>query len=521
MSTAQAAYDEAMRTIPRGMRLWLGTTVGGHDFKKFELDPSWKKTQGSFMIIKCDLSDVKAISKNLDIPVATKSNHKVVDVTPASLIGGSKMPDMKVKGKVWKIRFRETSKKTGSKSPDATSTRKQELASAAVFKVALKRNYKWATLNAFKNDKDIRKAIIGADRPRDGGYAEAYDDPGNDWISVFWKQHKTILDKLQNSKISEFNREEGLMDVITKAAKGLGVTKKDNWNPADIWGTPKNDAAVIKKIEDAVDGSETFPGTQTIQQLNALLRGMYKNKELIGISLKKTSGAKALWEEYNIEQLTLEEVNDYRYNRIDITINFKPTDKVTKMGALDTAVQLRQSGGGSEYNFQITSNDTAKPNQNLKFESKPVGSSKARGGKAEIKQVEKIVGDLVEQKKGGTFKNKHQNYPKNLNEFQKKNIDGKDIKTYKSYFTDIQNHVTTDCKNADEFVEVIEDIFKANVKKGGRPWVAQSKLMQLTFIWHDLKIKQKSEKIYSEFWTDMLFLSIKKGDRFGPFAKLY
>jgi hypothetical protein len=327
------------------------------------------------------------------------------------------------------------------------------------------------------------------------------------------------LHKLQDSRISEFTREGGFMDYITKAAGKLGVTKKDNWNPADIWGTRGSDKEVTEKIDFAIEGDGK--ATQTIQQLNSLLRGMYKSKELMGISLKKTSGAEALWEEYNIEQLTLNEVNDYRYNEIGIIINFKPTDKVTKMGALDTAVQLRQSGGGAEYNFQITSNDTSAPNQNLKFESKPVGSAKARGGKAEIKQVEKIVEALVKEKDGGTFKNKHQNYPKNLDEFLNKNISGKDLKTYKSYFTAIQTHVTTDCKNADEFVEVISDIFNADENKGGRPWVAQSKLMQLTFIWHDLKIKKISEKQYSEFWTDMLFLSIKKGDRFGPFAKLY
>ena len=42
-----------------------------------------------------------------------------------------------------------------------------------------------------------------------------------------------------------------------------------------------------------------------------------------------------------------------------------------KTQSLDTAIQLRQSGGGAEYNFQITSNDTSKDSQNLKFESKP------------------------------------------------------------------------------------------------------------------------------------------------------
>ena len=485
----------------------MEAVVEGIKFKQFDAQvEKWGGSKGKMLEVRCDIDDVKAISKRTGIAIETKAKHKAVDVNLESILG------MKVKEKVYKVRFRETGKKSGSKSPDATSTRKQELTSAAVFKLALKRNSKWQTESAFRNDKNVEKVIRGANAK--DGYPEAYDDPGNDWISVFWKQHKTILDKLQSSKISEFNREEGLMDVITKAAKGLGVTKKDNWNPADIWGTPKNDAAVIKKIEDAVKGSDgTKTGTQTIQQLNALLRGMYKNKELVGISLKKTSGKEALWEEYNIEQLTLNEVDEYRFNKITIIYNLKAT---SSSQALDTAVQLRQSGGGAEYNFQITSNDTSKPNQNLKFESKPTGGAKARGGKAEIKQVEKIVEELIKQKKGGTFKNKHKNYPSSYGAWTGKPIDGKDMKDYKSYFTFIQNkkNLTTDCKDANEFAQVITNIFS-----GDKPWVAQSKLMQLEFLYYALQIKP--EKIYSEFWTDMLFLSIKKGDRFGPFAKLY
>ena len=473
---------------------FLEAITEGTKFKKFDADPNWKKTVGTILTIKVDLTDVDVVSKKLGIDKKTVSSHKVVDVNLESLLG------IKVKGKINKIRFRETSKKTGSKAPDAKSTRKQELTSAAIFELALTKKQRWQTEAKFKNDKDVEQTIRKE-------YSEAYDDYGNDWISVFYKQHHTILDKLTDSKINKFNREGGFMDVISTAAKGLGVTKKDNWNPADIWGVIGSDAAVIKKVEDTVKGSET--GTQTIQQLNALLRGMYKSKELVGISLKKTSGKEALWEEYNIEQLTLNEVNDYRFNQIKIIYNLKATGNSQ---ALDTAVQLRQSGGGAEYNFQITSNDTSKPDQNLKFESKPIGGAKARGGKAEIKQVEKIVEALIKQKGGGTFKNKHQNYPNSLGVWGASN--GANVAKYKKMFTSIQNKVTTDCKDADEFAQVIVNIFG-----GEKPWVAQSKLMQLEFLYYALQIKP--EKKYSEFWTDMLFLSIKKGDRFGPFAKLY
>ena len=480
--------------VPRPMKLWLGAITKGYNFKHFDADPNWKKTIGSILTVKVDLNDVDEMSKRLGIDKKTVSSHKVVDVDLASLIGG----DTKVKGKVWKVRFRETGKKTGSKAPDAKTTFKQEATSAAIFELALERKSPWPNESKFSADKDVEKTIRK-------NYPEAYDDPGNDWIPVFYKQHKVILNEFSKSNITKFDHEGGFMEYIKDIIKPLGVSKKDNWNPADIWGVRGSSTLVIAKIKKSMEGVDK--GTQTIQQLNSLLRGMYKSKEVVGISLKKTSAKEAKWEQYNIDALTLKEVNDYRYNEIDIIYNLKKTDYTQ---SLDSAIQLRQSGGGSEYNFQITSNDTSKESQNLKFESKPIGAAKARGGKAEVKQVEKLIKDVG----GGVFKNKHQDYPKNLNEFANEIIDGRDIKTYKSMFTAIKNKVTTDCKDAAEFVEVLTIIYS-----GDKPWVAQSKLMQLNFIYHALKITPKAK--YAEFWTDMLFLSIKRGDRFGPFGKLY
>ena len=228
---------------------------------------------------------------------------------------------------------------------------------------------------------------------------------------------------------------------------------------------------------------------------------------MVGISLKKTSGKDAKWEEYNIEALTLKEVNDYKYNQINIIYNLKASPD-GKTQSLDTAVQLRQSGGGAEYNFQITSNDTSKENQNLKFESKPQGSAKARGGKAEIKAVEALLKD----NNVGGFENKHQNYPKDLDAWGESS--GAVVAKYSKMFDRIKTKVKSDCENGDEFALIIAKIFS-----GEKPWVAQGKLMQLTFLDHALKITDK--KKYTEFWTDMLFLSIKKGDKFGPFGKLY
>ena len=463
---------------------WLKAVTKGITFKKWEAQ-KWDQSIGKQLVIKCDLSDVDAISKKMGIPKKTVASKKVVDVNLKTFL------NQNLKGKVYNVRFRETSKKTGSKAPDAKTTEMQEKGSKYVFEYVLENKKSgYTNLQSFKSDQKMVD-----------GLKKIYPDVDDDWFGVFYKQHKVILDKFAGSQITKFDHsgKGSFMNKITEIInKNFGIAKKDNWNPADIWGVRGSSKDVIIKVEEAVYGSRD---SQTIQQLNSLMRGMYKSKELVGISLKKTSGKEAKWEEYNIEALTLNEINDYKYNEINIIYNLKATAATQ---ALDTAVQLRQSGGGAEYNFQITSNDTSRDSQNLKFESKPIGSAKARGGKAQIKAVEALLDDNGV----GGYKNKHQNYPKNIEEF------GQSKKHYENMFNNIRTKVTTDCKDGDEFVEVIVKIFV-----GEKPWVAQSKLMQLTFLDHALKVSPK--KKYTEFWTDMLFISIKKGDRFGPFAKLY
>ena len=52
--------------------------------------------------------------------------------------------------------------------------------------------------------------------------------------------------------------------------------------------------------------------------------------------------------------------------------------------------------------------------------------------------------------------------------------------------------------------------------------VANSKLMQLAFLYDILKIKEnKGVETYISWWTDLVFLSIKLGNQYGPFGKLY
>ena len=160
---------------------------------------------------------------------------------------------------------------------------------------------------------------------------------------------------------------------------------------------------------------------------------------------------------------------------------------------------------GAKYNFQIRSNSGSSRFSNLKFEGTIPQSSSARGGKA---QVDKVI-DLLKSN-GLNFENKYQNYPKTLEEFEK----SKD--KYASMFEEIKKSCTTNIQKKEDFISNFQSLFSSSKQN---LHIANSKLMQLNFIYQVLKLKPN--KKYEEFWTDMFWLSIRKGPNFGPHGKLY
>ena len=106
------------------------------------------------------------------------------------------------------------------------------------------------------------------------------------------------------------------------------------------------------------------------------------------------------------------------------------------------------------------------------------------------------------------FDKSNGSYPKTLKDFQD------NVATYKDMFKRVKKEAITECSTIPQFVKNMESKFTSD------PPVANSKLMQLAFFDSVIKFKDNTDR-YTEFWTDMVFLSIKKGDRFGPFGKLY
>ena len=84
---------------------------------------------------------------------------------------------------------------------------------------------------------------------------------------------------------------------------------------------------------------------------------------------------------------------------------------------------------------------------------------------------------------------------------------------YVKMFANIKNKVTTNQTSQNGFHNAMLSSFAAD-KMG----IATSKLMQLTFLDAIMKLSKKKRE---NLLTDMLFLAMKKGKKFGPFGKLY
>ena len=368
------------------------------------------------------------------------------------------------------------------KAADAKTTLMQEKASTYVFERVLKDNVTWPSVEAMMKDKTTMDGI-----------KKVYPSVEFEWLEVFWKQHVTMFREFSSSQWNVFDHSGtgSFMDYITDViVKRFGISKKDNWDPADMWlirGSVKN---ITDAIDKTIEGSK---GSQTIEELNTVMRSLYKDRKLVGVSLKKVSGNQAKWEEFNVKELTLDELDDYNFPDVETKI------RLDENMSQDTVVKLTKNGKG--YKFQIKGNNST-GFSNLKWEATQIGAGAARGGKAQVDQVVQLLNDA-----GQKFEKANGKYPKSREEFKPRQREFTDM--YKR----VSKHADTQTRSEEEFVANIEGLFL------DKPYVANAKLIQLAFL--DAVYGISDRKKREEVWTDIVFLAIKKGNKFGPFGKLY
>jgi|TARA_R110000822_G_scaffold256539_1_gene382315 hypothetical protein len=443
-------------------------------------DDAWKTPKQQFMV-KMSSANLEYANKTINGMIAKWETFYITNVNTTNT-------ELKFEIANYKFKFTKSSKKAGMS--DGGTTQQQELASLWMIEKALGSNSRlYKDVDDLKNDKNGFTELVKI-------YPNL--ETNTKWIRGLIAQQQTIGKKLKKGNYNKFVRDGGFMEYITKLVKNkFGISKKDSWNPADIW-VVRNESEVIKIIDDALKG-----GHSQIQELNSIMMRLWEDRKLKGISLKAVSGNEAKWEEVNVKKSLFTEGNKppvFEFKSAMIKLDLKQLTPKTKIFSTQDSVIIIGEGA-VEYKFQVKMNDRGF--SNLKFEPSQKGAAAARLGKVPLPMLTTMLqGDYKLN-----FDNANRNFPHTKDEFINK------VDIYSKMWTNIHKaKVETNINKVEDFVTNMKTVFDTE------PFVANSKLMQLNFL---NEIFSLTETDRNRLLTDMVFLAMKKGEYFGPFGKLY
>jgi hypothetical protein len=448
-----------------------------------------------------DLLDVTAFStlkaNNISPDFAIKYDKKGIIITYLEERGVTKnlnsFRDFLKKNKITNLRLSKKGKNILVEEKDrfnpANIEEKSEKASVWIFNRALVDDKVYHNINDIKNDTKFKELedIFEGNVP-------------DEWLESFYKQQKRLLEEFGRPYWGKFEYDESdnfmefIKDVLSEVTLDGKKVQYKNWNPSDVWMIKDGSKQKVKEfIRRNISRSSR---SQTIHELNALLRILIRRKELIGLSLKKIGrgNAKFIYVNINIQTKDIfDGIEDVKKMK-DIVINFG-LDNKNEFKDQQAKVVIKE-GRSIQIKPQSANRDT-----NLTFEVL-ITESGGRGGKAPVNEVLKFL-------KPNSFENSMSDYPRNNIEFlERKN------EYVKMYDKIIQKGVDTDVKNSNEFVENISKAFNSGDQKTSR--LATYKLMELKFLSEVMESDNSNE-----IWTDIFYLGIKKGKTFAPHGKLY
>jgi hypothetical protein len=370
-----------------------------------------------------------------------------------------------------------------------------------------------------KNTLDPRAVIFNE-------FPEEYmkDD---DWMETFQLQAETLMKSsvarkaIMSPDYTEYDRDakNGFMEFIEKEIKKYGISKKDTWNPADIWLLKRTGEKYVRTAISAEGIATSF----RIDKLNSLMKKLMKEHALIGISLKKISGGKANWKVYNLAgnirfygkgmpvyeasysasidmpldikdfESGEDEKEPWKKRLYDLGKKHSKKFQVHQEEVFPKTVAARMGGKPQAWGrmdmtvivkenkepwakLEIKSNSTSSASgQNLKFEPVQLSAKAARMGKAEGAEVGKKFKDLGIAE--GPYFNDWKSYPRSLQQWErekskyKKLVD--DLSTWKCWKQKGQISGTEFVRNITYLFHEVQllmdyDVSFAEVKRSGK-----------------------------------------------------
>ena len=420
----------------------------------------------------------------------------------------------------------------GKKGPSAaTMTKMQELGSAWVFYQALSKGNSWSSWDRLFKDPEVKK-VLGDIWNH---YGDSWEESGAEWAMNFWIQQKALVKKMASMEgCCQFDNythsneyklpgmsSDSFMDWISSRVGKMGVTGKDNWNPADIWLIQsKEEKKARESIDDILNNSD--PVDMKRDKVNAYMRGLFQKHKIFGISLKKiTKGeAKVVFFNHTEDFFTKNWKGEGAYKGGTDNVIMDYASAVCKCGKIkekgkwtmetqDMIFNVKDPGGDL-YRFQIKGNNSTEFS-GLKYEPTAVGHGEARLGKA---TVELVMANLKKHNVGGKFSKEKTSYPYTADEFiaNKGASAGGWLGMIGCLFT---NRVEMgSAKNKEEAYDNILAVFD---EANGSPHVANAKLQEIKWLcaFFDIQAKERPS-----FATDMVWLAMKSGRAYGPYAKI-
>ena len=195
--------------------------------------------------------------------------------------------------------------------------------------------------------------------PRDSEIEKIYPKFDDDWANTFQMQAKALKKWLGSNRGYEYTRDVGFMPFLEDVAKKkCGVTKKDSWNPADIYLAKKRAVPTMTKKINSIGNMKGTPASR-LDALNDYMKELFVKRDLIGVSLKKLGKSVSL-EETNVKGMKVEKISMVKNSlRCELDLDSKGEFNTGEMAfALNVGgnvvnVQVRAFSGGVRESTQM------------------------------------------------------------------------------------------------------------------------------------------------------------------------
>ena len=346
---------------------------------------------------------------------------------------------------------------------------------------------------------------------------KAYPNMPAIWYQYYQLQGKALKKYLGNQRGYLYSRDTGIMPFLEKAARDMGVSTKDKWNPMDIVMVKKsNESKIMKSVEKIL--VENIEKEAKLEKLNELMKENLVDKTMIPISLKGLTK--------NAKEARIEEAN--LGNKKSVKFKLKPNSlycdlDMVKPPLFDTGeFSLRFFANQNEIAVQVRSFRYSKPTTGPQTDLTPKGGG-AKLGKASVAALRPFLAKLsLEMPPSvvkdpmititGKFTKQQLDFWTNFyDRIQNETIAGQKVNwdqplTYGTKKSSFRKNLETGLKNFEKDRNTLGRIF--------------SKLHALRTIELYMKIDKKDK---FEEWLETLYYGAKKefSNLNGPFIKIF